>query len=113
MSQKKAKKERKRIKNLLKQMENQDKVQYSFKQLETLIQLNVFLTGEKPKKIVLVESFYNWYIQEVLDQAEAMGLQAGFKDDTIVFLGVLLEKRVKVETPKIVEPNGASLPKKN
>jgi len=98
---KSVKKVRKEIKNLLKQrtMENEQKVVYSFKHLETYIQLSVFLTGKKPEKIELVEGFYNWYTQEVFFQAETLGLNPGFKDEKITFMGVPLEKKVTITMP--------------
>lgn len=100
MSNKQAKKVRKQINNLLKQrsMQNNDQVQFSFKQLETYVQLSQFLTGKKPETIELVDSFYNWYVQEVNNQAEAMGLKPGFKDDKVTFLGIPLTKKIRIET---------------
>jgi hypothetical protein len=102
MSGKQAKKVRKQINNLIKQrsMQNNDQVQFSFKQLETYVQLSQFLTGRKPDTIELVDAFYNWYVQEVNNQAEAMGLKPGFKDDKVTFLGIPLTKKVTIATPK-------------
>ena len=102
MSNKQAKKVRKQINNLIKQrsMQNEDQIQFSFKQLETFIQLSMFLTGKKPEKLELVDRFYNWYVQEVNNQAEAMGLKPGFKDDKVTFLGIPLTKKVTIATPK-------------
>lgn len=81
-------------------MQNEDQIQFSFKQLETFIQLSMFLTGKKPEKLELVDRFYNWYVQEVNNQAEAMGLKPGFKDDKVTFLGIPLTKKVTIATPK-------------
>ena len=81
-------------------MHNEDQIQFSFKQLETFIQLSMFLTGKKPEKLELVDRFYNWYVQEVNNQAEAMGLKPGFKDDKVTFLGIPLTKKVTIATPK-------------
>lgn len=118
MSQKKDKLARKIIKNYLKSkdMQNgQNQPQMSFQQLETFIQLSMFLTGKKPEKLELVEAYYNWFIQEVQRQAEAMGLKPGFKDDKPVFLGVPLEKKVTIVTPEIVLPGdlNSEAPKTN
>lgn len=108
MSGKQTKKVRKYIKNYLETKEpmnpSNQEIQYSFKQLETFIQLSVFLTGKKPEKIELVEGYYQWYAQEVLNQAEAMGLKPGFKDEQMTFLGIPLEKKVTILTPEQVMP---------
>ena len=93
MSHKKAKHMRKYVKNYLSTTMNTDKPNMSLGQLETFVQLHVFLTGGKPEKITLVPDFYNYYVQEIQHQAEAMGLQQGLKDDKVTFLGIPLEKR--------------------
>jgi len=102
MSGSSAKKVRKQIKSLLKDKmdnQNQDAPAYSFKHLETYIQLSVFLTGKKPEKIELVEGFYTWLQQEILFQAESMGLNPAFKDDKMSFMGVPIEKKVTIVVP--------------
>lgn len=108
MSGRQAKKLRREVKNYLKSkhMDNgqRQEVQYSFKQLESYVQLSLFLTGKKPEKIELVENYYNWYIQEIQTQAEAMGLNPGFKGDKPTFLGIPLEKKVTIAVPEIVVP---------
>lgn len=103
MSNKKAKKVRKQIKSLIESrtMDEQNKVTFSLQQLETFVQLTIFLTGKKPEKLTLVETFYNWYVQEVQRQAEAMGLKPGFQNDVPTFLGITVEKAVPVVGHKI------------
>lgn len=105
MNAKKAKKIRRQVKSYLdrKNMDStpQDQgIQYSLKQLETYVQLHAFLMGTKPEKLVLVPSFYNYYVQEVQNQAEAMGLQQGFKDDNPTFLGIPVEKKIDIAVAK-------------
>lgn len=81
-------------------MDTKEQVQYSLKQLETYVQLHVFLMGGKPDKLELAPHYYNYYVQEVQNQAEAMGLQQGFKDDKPTFLGVELEKKAEIAVAK-------------
>jgi len=100
MSDKQAKKVRKQINNLLYERMDRQQPNMSLSQLETYVQLSVFLTGKKPEVIELVAPFYNYYIQEVQHQAECMGLDAGFKGDKPTFLGIPLEKKVEIAIAK-------------
>ena len=107
MSHKQEKKARKIIKNYLKQkelMDNQNKVQFTFGQLQNFIQLSVFLTGKKPEKIELVEAYYNWFVQEANNQVEVLGFKNELKDGKVTFMGIPLEKKVKIVTPEVVVP---------
>jgi hypothetical protein len=115
MSGKQAKKARKIIKNYLKDMDTQNKVQFSFQQLKTFVDLSSFLTGKKPEKIELVEEYYNWYMQEIMAQAEALGLDTKLKSDKPTFMGIPLEKKVKIVVPEVVVPPAVAkdLPKSN
>lgn len=72
--------------------------EYSLQQLETYIQLSVYLTGEKPTSITLNPNIYEAHVQTINNQAEAMGLKPGFKDDKVTFLGIPLEKKVSIAT---------------
>jgi len=106
MSGKKSKLARKIIKNYLKgkDMDNQNKVQYTFAQLQNYIQLAIFLTGKKPDKIELVEAYYTWYMQESNAQAETLGFKNELKDGKVTFMGIPLEKKVTIVTPEVVVP---------
>jgi hypothetical protein len=106
MSHAKAKQARKIIKNYLKQkdMNDQNKVSFSFSQLQNYVQLAVFLTGKKPEKIELVEAYYNWFIQEANAQVEVLGFKNELKDGKVTFMGIPLEKKVTIVTPEIVVP---------
>lgn len=106
MSQKQEKRARKIIKNYLKEkyMNDQNKVQFTFGQLQNYIQLAIFLTGKKPEKIELVEAYYNWFIQEANDQVEVLGFKNELKDGKVTFMGIPLEKKVTIVTPEIVVP---------
>lgn len=75
---------------------------YNLKHLETFVQLTQFLTGELPKVIRLASNVYEAHTQETQHQAELMGLNQGFKDDKVTFLGIPLEKiekKVEIITP--------------
>jgi len=73
-----------------------NKVNMSLQQLETYVQLSVFLTGSKPITIELNPTYYNFYVQEVQRQAEAMGLKPGFNEDKPTFLGIELTKKIEI-----------------
>ena len=104
MSHQKAKQARKFIKNYLKRkdMNNENKVVFNFGQLQNYIQLAIFLTGKKPEKIELVEAYYNWFIQEANSQVEVLGFKNELKDGKVTFMGIPLEKKVTIETAKVV-----------
>jgi hypothetical protein len=107
MSHKNAKWARKQVKNYINQNMQPEQPQFSFKQLQTFIELHIHLTGKKPETIELNEVCYNWYVQESHNQAELMGLQpSGFKGDKPTFLGVTLEKKVNIVIPekKVITP---------
>lgn len=59
------------------------------------------LTGEKPKSIELVDAMYNMYVQAVQRNAEAFGLNPGFKSENPTFMGVTLLKK----SPPILTTN--------
>ncbi len=109
MSGRQAKKARKIIKNYLEKkelMDNQNKVQFSFAQLQNYIALSILLTGEKPKKIELVEAYYTWYVQEANTNVEMLGFKNELKDGKVTFMGIPLEKKVTIVVPEIVLPKG-------
>lgn len=76
------------------------------KQISILAELEQFifscelLTGEKPASIMLTEVMHNAYVQTVLNNAEAFGLNPGFKTGEPIFMGVKLVKK----SPLIVPP---------
>ena len=69
-------------------------------EIEAVIVGLELLTGEKPASITLQETMYNMYIQTVQNNAEALGLNPGFKGDIPTFRGVKIEKK----SPLIVPP---------
>ena len=78
-------------------------------ELEQYVSSYQLLTGEKPTLIVLVDPLYNLYIQTVQKNAEAFGLNPGFKNDEITFMGTKIEKK----SPLIIPPSAPVEPKVN
>lgn len=70
-------------------------------EIEGLIAAFELLTGEKPTSLTLQETMYNMYIQTVQNNAEALGLNPGFRNDEPTFRGVKINKK----SPLIVPPS--------
>lgn len=68
--------------------------------LINLIGLYQIVTGEKPKSLTLTPEFYNWYIQNSQQLAEAYNFNLGFKNDKVIFNGVELIKKLNLATEK-------------
>jgi hypothetical protein len=115
MSGKQNKLLRKEARKILEQrMQNgQAQPQYSFQHLEQFIALCQMLTGQKPTTITLVDSFYNWFIQETQRHAETLGLKPGFKDDQPVFNGVKIMKKTEIVKPDLQTIQKVNNPPKN
>lgn len=73
---------------------------YSIEHLVNLIGLMEHLLGEKPKTLTLVPDFYTWYVQSTAQMAEAYHLSPGFVDGKVIFNGVELKKKLKLEGVK-------------
>lgn len=95
MSHKKAKRERKLLRQKMKDAQT---AQFSFSHLENYIALHQLLTGKKPESITLTPTVYTWFIQESQRHAETLNLNLGFKDEKPMFAGVSI---LKDETPKV------------
>ena len=70
---------------------------YSIEHLVNLIGLTQLVTGEKLKELTLTPDFYTWYVQSAQQMAEAYHLTPGFVDGKVIFNGVELKKRLKLE----------------
>ena len=70
---------------------------YSIEHLVNYIALHQHLTGEKLKTLTLTPDFYTWYVQSAQSMCDAYNLTPGFKDGKVVFNGVDLIKKVKID----------------
>jgi len=55
------------------------------------------MTGEKLKTLTLTPDFYTWYVQSAQQMCDAYNLTAGFKDGKVIFNGVELIKKSKID----------------
>ncbi len=67
-----------------------EQAKYDIKYLENYIVLTALLTGEKLKELTVTPDFYTFYVQDAQRNAEALGLNPGFKDGQPSFMGVKL-----------------------
>lgn len=72
-------------------------------EIEGFIMACELLTGEKPASITLQETMYNMYIQTVQNNAEALGLNPGFKTGEPEFRGVKMVKKSPLIVPTTAE----------
>lgn len=103
MNGKKAKLMRRMVKNSTHQsMNNQEPAKgpkYSLSHLESFVAFHMAYCGKKPESITVLDDVYNWYIQEINNHAESLGLKPGLAGEDPTFLGIKLLKKSPVVVP--------------
>lgn len=77
-------------------------------ELEQFVVSCQLLTGERPATLTLTDAMYNLYVQVVQKNAEAFGLNPGFKTEDPMFMNVKLMKKSPLITPSVASPIATS-----
>lgn len=76
---------------------NDQQQKYSIEHLINYVGLHAILTGEKLKTLTLTPDFYTWYVQHAQQLCEAYNFTSRFKDGKVIFNGVELIKKSKID----------------